>query len=169
VRLPVLFTLYDMKKILGFVFMAALLLTQTACFQKQDFTFDERTLVEFQETITLTPATGLTYPLISVNNGAGAVTRRVNLVGRQRTSAETITFTVVADASTAVQGVHYNLNGGTFQIPANSSFGDCTINILQAPQGTAGQTVRLVLQLEGNGGDILPNENYKRIGYTIRL
>lgn len=158
-----------MKKVLGLLSLIGVLLTQAGCFQKQDFTFDERTLVEFQEAITRTPATGRTYPLIAVANGVGAVTTRVNLVGPQRANAESIRYTVVADQTTAVAGVHYNLGGGgTVSIPANSSTGDLALTILQAA-GTAGQTVNLVLQLEGNGSDITPSENYKRIGYTIRL
>jgi hypothetical protein len=158
-----------MKKLLSLLSLVGVLLTQAGCFQKQDFTFDEKTLVEFQEAITRTPATGQTYPLIAIANGAGATTTRVNLVGRQRAAAETVRVTVVVDRTTAVAGVHYNLgNDGTISIPANSSTGDCIVTILRAP-AAAGQAVNLVLQLEGNGSDILPSENYKRIGYRIAL
>ncbi|QMW04137.1 DUF4843 domain-containing protein [Spirosoma foliorum] len=157
-----------MKLFLRFVMISVVLFTQTSCFKENDFLFDSKTLVEFQATVVTSLAVGKTYPLLTTKNGAGTLITQVNLVGAQRAKDEVIKFSVDKDNTTAIEGVHYNLKGGTFTIPAKSSFGDCTVEILTgaAPTGTT-KTVDLVLILEGNGSDITPNENYKKVGYRI--
>jgi hypothetical protein len=157
-----------MKKIvLNFIALVAVL-SCAACFTEPDQTLDEVTWVEFQTTIVSTPAVGRTYPFIAVARTApGAKTTTVNLVGPQRASATDITF-VADEASTAKDGTHYKLlNGGKVTIPANSSFGQCGIEVLSAPRDS-GKTVDVVLRLE-QSGDIKPSENYRRIGYRINL
>jgi len=151
-----------------FVLIGVVLLTQTSCFKENDFLFNKKTVVEFQATVVTSLAVGKTYPLLPVKNGAGTLTNQVNLVGVQRSKDEVIKFSVDKDNTTAVEGIHYSVKGGTFTIPANASMGNCTIDILTgaAPTGTT-KTVDLVLILEGNGSDILPNENYKKVGYRI--
>ncbi|MVM34901.1 DUF4843 domain-containing protein [Spirosoma sp. HMF4905] len=157
-----------MKRLLRFALIGIVLLAQTSCFKENDFLYNKKTVVEFQATVVTSFAVGKTYPLLPIKNGAGAQTTQVNLVGAQRNTDEVIKFSVDKDNTTAVEGVHYSLNGGTFTIPAKSSFGSCSVNILTgaAPTGTT-QTVDLVLILEGNGSDITPNENYKKVGYRI--
>jgi hypothetical protein len=157
-----------MKILLRFVLIGIVLVTQTSCFKENDFLFDKKAVVEFQATVVTSLAVGKTYPLLAVKNGAGAQTTQVNLVGVQRAKDEVIKFSVDKDNTTAVEGVHYNLKGGTFTIPAKSSMGNCAVDILSgaAPTGTT-KTVDLVLTLEGNGSDIAPNENYKKVGYRI--
>jgi len=159
-----------MKKIFGILLMLTTTLFMSSCFKDSQSVFDSTYLVEFQDAVVTSPATSLgkTYPIISVANGAGSQTRRINLVGRQRPNQESIKFSVDAKESTAVEGVHYTLDGGTITLPANSSFGDCKFTILRAP-AAAGTSVTLVLVLEGNGSDIKPNENYKRLGFRITL
>ncbi|GAA4414761.1 hypothetical protein GCM10023187_44630 [Nibrella viscosa] len=160
-----------MKNILGFAVALLMLFGMTSCFEDLDKTFDEKTVVEFQTAITSTPAVGRTYPLISAGNSATAVTltQRINLVGKQRSADETIKVSVDKENSTAVEGTHFTLaNGGNVVIPANSSFGTVTVTV---PRGTAAASVpavNLVLVIEGNGRDILPSENYKRVGFSIR-
>lgn len=156
-----------MKRLLRFALIGIVLLTQTSCFKENDFIYT-KTVVEFQATVVTSLAVGKTYPLLPIKNGAGAQTTQVNLVGAQRANDEVIKFSVDKDNTTAIEGVHYSLSGGTFTIPAKSSFGNCPVNILTgaAPTGTT-KTVDLVLILEGNGSDITPNENYKKVGYRI--
>ena len=144
------------------------LLVIASCFKEKDNTFDgDGTFVEFQTAITTAPSLGRTYPLVATKRNAGIISLQVNLVGRQRTSDESIKF--VADSlSTATAGVHYRLVGdGAFNIPANSSTGTCQIEILN-PTTDVGLVRDVVLRLEGNvSGDIKPSENYRRIGYRI--
>ncbi|GAB4016347.1 DUF4843 domain-containing protein [Spirosoma sp. KCTC 42546] len=156
-----------MKRLLRFVLIGVVLLAQTSCFKENDFIY-KKTVVEFQATVVTSLAVGKTYPLLAIKNGAGTQTTQVNLVGAQRNNDEVIKFSVDKDNTTAIEGVHYSLNGNTFTIPAKSSFGNCAVNILTgaAPTGTI-KTVDLVLTLEGNGSDITPNENYKKVGYRI--
>jgi hypothetical protein len=157
-----------MNILLRFALIGVMLSSLTSCFHEDDFLWNKKTVVEYQATVITTAAVGKTFPLLAVKNGAGAQTTQVNLVGPQRDKDEVIKFSVDKDNTTAVEGVHYNLKGGTFTIPAKASFGTCSVDILTgaAPTGTT-KTVDLVLTLEGNGSDILPNENYKKIGYRI--
>lgn len=157
-----------MKLVLRFVMIGFVLFTQTSCFKESDFNYDTKTVVEFQTTVVTTAAVGKNYPLVAVKNGAGSQMAQVNLVGAQRSADQVIRFSVDKDNTTAVEGVHYNLKGGTFTIPAKSSSGNCVVDVLAgtAPTGTT-KTVDLVLILEGNGSDIMPNENYKKLGYRI--
>ena len=157
-----------MKRLLRFVLIGVVLIAQTSCFKENDFLFNKKTVVEFQATVVTSLAVGKTYPLLAVKNGAGAQTTQVNLVGAQRAKDEVIKFSIDKDNTTAIEGTHYNLKGGTFTIPANASVANCAIEILTGPVPTGTtKTVDLVLILEGNGSDILPNENYKKVGYRI--
>lgn len=151
-----------------FIIVAFCALALSACFKEPDFTFNEESFVEFQSTIVSTPAVGRTYPLIAVARGAGIRSQQVNLVGPQSATELPIKF-VVDSLTTAVAGTHYKLVGdGTFPIPANTSFGQCQIEILN-PARDSGKTVDVILRLEGNGTNVKPSENYRRIGYRINL
>jgi len=157
------------KYILNTLAMGVLALGLGACFENPSIVYDGNTLVEFDAAVNNAPAAGRTFPLISTTNGAGQLTPRINLVGPQRATESQIKVSVDPANTTAVEGTHFRiLNNGSVGIPAQSSFGNVTLEILRAPAQVAG-TVTLVLLLEGNGTDILPSENFKRIGYTIRL
>jgi hypothetical protein len=156
-----------MKKNMLYLLAFGAVFSLAACFTEPDQTLDEVTWVEFQTTIVSTPATGRTYPFIAAaRTSPGVRTTQVNLVGPQRPSDTPINF-VVDEASTAVAGTHYRIAGNTFNIPANTSFGQCGIEVLNAPRDS-GKTVDVVLRLE-QSGDIRPSENYKRIGFRISL
>ena len=156
-----------MKNIAILVLLCGVLAT-VSCFKEPDQTFNEQTFVEFQNTVVSTPAVGRTYPIIAVARGAGIRSQQVNLVGVQRPTDSPIKF-VVDSLTTAVAGTHFKLGGdGTFSIPANNSFGQCQVEILN-PARDSGKSVDLILRLEGNGSDIKPSENYRRIGYRISL
>lgn len=157
-----------MKKIYGIALVMITTAMMTSCFKENQPVFDSLYLVEFQDATITAPALNKTFPILTVANGFGLQTRRVNLVGRQRTTEESIKFSIDAAETTAKEGVHYSLEGGVVKIPANTSFGDCKINILKAP-AAAGTSVTLVLVLEGNGSEVKPNENYKKLGFRITL
>jgi hypothetical protein len=101
-------------------------------------------------------------PLIT--RASGTIKFRVNLVGPQRSTATTIGYTVVATGTTAVAGTHFT-TGSTLVIPANSSFGEIEVQILNP--GVASSTPRdLILELTG-AADLPPSENEKRLGVRI--
>ncbi len=156
------------KYILNAIFVASLAVGLTACFENPNMIYDGPAVVEFDAAVTTAPAAGRTYPLVTVANGAGKIKTRINLVGPQRPAAESVKVVVDTQNSTAVAGTHYRLTSETVSIPANTSFGELEVEILAAPAQT-GTTVNLVLMLEGNGGEIKASENFKRLGWTIRL
>lgn len=104
---------------------------------------------------------------------SGTIRFRVNLITAQQPVDQTISYRVVAtekDATgadvtvtTAVSGTHYTTTG-TFVIPANSSFGELTIQVLN-PGATTG-TRDLVLELVGND-NVKPSVNYSKLGLRI--
>ena len=135
--------------------------TFTGCFEDDvdENLFNDNPQVEFNQT-----SFNVNY-VRAVSVGDGNITEQVNLIGPHMTQDQTITFSVDSDNSTAVEGTHYNLNGGSFVIPAGSSFGDCTVEILNGAI-PAGETRTLTLVLHGNS-EIRAAENYKNL--TIRI
>jgi len=101
-------------------------------------------------------------PLLS--RTSGSVTLRVNMVGPQRTTDTNFDYIIVTGETTAVAGTHYTAPSGRGVIPANSSFGTITINILD-PGATTG-TKDLVLQLFDNSS-IKASVNYSKVGLRI--
>ncbi len=121
---------------------------------------------------TSVPATGVVAdPLIT--RTSGTIKFRVNLITAVQSKDQVISYRVVAtekDATgadvavtTAVSGVHYT-TGNTFTIPANSSFGEISIQVLN-PGATTGSK-DLVLELVGNS-EIKPSVNYSKIALRI--
>jgi hypothetical protein len=158
-----------MKNIFQFLMAVLVAGSLTSCFENPNLIYDGATVVEFDAAVTSAPAAGRTYPLLAVANGAGIQRARVNLVGPQQDRDQTINVAIETANSTAVSGTHFRLLSNTVTIPAKSSFGEVQIEILRVPPpATTGQTVSVVLMLEG-GGELKPSENFKRLGWTIRL
>lgn len=165
-----------MKKIFSLLVVLGLFLT-SSCIE-QEYPLWSASVIEWDATVMNNPALGKTFPLLTrqprptfalstadavINRSIGTVTLRVNFVSPQRTSDETITMRVVGDETTAVAGTHYNVPTSAV-IPANSSFVDVPITILNPGVGTG--SVDLVLELEGNA-TIAPSERYKMVGIRI--
>jgi hypothetical protein len=108
------------------------------------------------------------YPAVpadpTITRTSGQIKFRVNLVGPQRSTDTTVGYTVVSAGTTAVSGTHYT-TGNTVVIPANSSFGEITVNVLN-PGVSSTTPVTLVLELTG-ASDLPPSENVKRLGISI--
>ncbi|MBE7169386.1 MAG: hypothetical protein INR73_02285 [Williamsia sp.] len=113
-----------------------------------------------------------------ITRSSGAIKFRVNLVGPQSPAEQVLSYKIVsADYSSlldvptgssarlaAVPGTHFNTTG-TFTVPANSSFGEVTITVVNP--GTSSTIARyLVLEITGNES-ATPSENYKRIAIQI--
>jgi hypothetical protein len=136
----------------------------------------EQTTIEFDAATWNTNSPGVTYPIMTrvptygATGGGVNITRlldtvrlRVNLVGAQRATASSFSYSIDA-ASTAVAGTHFTTLSGTGTIPANSSFGIISVPLLN-PGSTAAPRI-LVLQLNDNP-DIKANVNYAKIGLSI--
>ncbi len=170
-----------MKKIkvyLSLVIASIALLT--SCVKQDSKVYSGGAKVEFDATVLNSPAVGKTFPLLTrvpvygvalatanplISRATpGVITFRVNLVGPQASTARTINYRVVTAETTAVSGTHYT-SGSSLVIPANSSFGDLSVTILNP--GVAGTPVNLVFELLGNGSEITANVNYRFLGMTI--
>jgi hypothetical protein len=176
-----------MRKIIFNIFLLTGLFSMTSCIKQIDKNFSGNTVVEFDATVLNTATTPYTYHVAvrtppfgipTTTTNSTAITRtlttpvllRVNLVGPQRTTDETIEYKVVTDVTpaspnlVAVKGTHFN-TGTTFIIPKGSSFGEVVINILDP--GVSSTNPREVhLELVGNV-NVKPSENHKRVGIRI--
>ncbi len=133
----------------------------SSCFEDESDKLFRGAFVEFDET---SFATNPDTFVKQVREDARSTVTQVNLVGAHRSSDQVIRFSVDPE-STAVAGTNYDLQGNEFTIPANSSFGFLSVDLLDSPMGED-ESVTLILILEGNN-DILPSENYKRLTYQI--
>jgi hypothetical protein len=118
------------------------------------------------------PATGVVAdPLLT--RTSGTVKFRVNLMTAQLPNDQVIQYRVVATEKDATTGAdvtvttataaHYTTSG-TFTIPANSSFGEVTVQILNP--GASATARDLVLELLGNA-EVKPSVNYAKLGLRI--
>lgn len=140
-------------------------------------------VVEFDATTWNANASGVTYPILTrvppfgrainttvdstLNKTRGTIKVRINLVGPQRATPTEITYQVVTGAvTTAVAGTHYVALPGKVTIPANSSFGDIDLQLLNAPGTPPPASVDLVLEITG-GADVKVNPNYNKVGLRI--
>jgi FlaG/FlaF family flagellin (archaellin) len=150
-----------MKKILS-IFSLVMVFVFGSCIE-QNYPIWEGAEVEFQAAVVTAPVAGQTYPRISITNSIGTYGLQVNLVARQRDSDETITYRVVSEGTTAVEGTDYNVSG-SLVIPANSSIATLEVDVINT--GEIGGSVDLLLELEGNS-EIQASENYKRVQLRI--
>jgi hypothetical protein len=168
--------LIKMKNIIGLFLMVTCLLA-SSCIEQEFPLFDD-SLIEWDATVMNSPALGKDFPILirvprptfAIATSDPLITRRiealnlrVNFVSPQKESDESFTYRVVADETTAIEGTHYNISGQAV-IPANSSFADVQIQILNPGAGTG--SVDLVLELVGNGA-VKASERYKRVGIRI--
>ncbi len=132
-----------------------------ACFQQnEDFYFNDL-FVEFNEvSLSTNPES---FQILIMDN-VEMIKAQVNLVGVHQSEDQTISFSIASE-STAIEGLHYNLNASSCIIPAYSSFGYIEFSILKDAI-LPGESVNLTLILEGNE-KILPSENYKKQKYTL--
>ena len=174
-----------MKKYSFLISLGLTALLLSSCIKEDVKTFQGKTVIEFDATVFNSVTAGYTYPILTRASGYGravatsdpAITRtsgtvklRVNLVGPQRKNDEILGYRVMNEAvpvapnALAVPGVHFS-TGNTFTIPANSSFGEITINIVNT--GVSSTTPREIhLELTGND-NVGPSENYKRVAIRI--
>ena len=156
-----------MKKIFQYsLFLAAL--SCFSCVEPIDKTFNEKTVAEFQATVVSSPAVGKTFPIINLINKDSTVTTQVNLVGVPRASETVLTISVDKTESTAVENTHFKLpNGAKVTFPANSNIASFQFQTVKVA-AQAGASANVVFVIE-QSGDVAPSENFKKIGYSIKL
>jgi Domain of unknown function (DUF4843) len=168
-----------MKRIKNLLLVIPVLLfAMSSCIENPPVVYTG-SVAEFDATVWNAPATGVTYPILTrvagygravstttdplITRTSGAIKFRVNLVSAQFAADQVLNVSVVADKTTAISGTHYTVPA-TVTIPANSSFGEVTVTVLN-PGATSG-SVDLVLQIDGNE-TVKPNENFKKLGIRI--
>lgn len=92
---------------------------------------------------------------------------QVNIMGRPQKSATTVNF-VIDPASTAIEGVHYNMitAGGSISIPAGENIGEIEYEVL-ADNIEAGEEWTLIFTLAESSS--LPLSNYAELTYEIGI
>jgi len=159
-----------MKKLSYILPALVVALGLVACNNELDKVFDGQTLVEFNEAILRTNATGRTFPITSIPNSVtagGTTTAQLNLVGAQRKSDLTVRV-VVDPAFTTATATSYTLaNGGNVVIKADSSFGILRMAVGRATSTTA-PIGNVVLVIDSTSADFKPSQNYKRLGFSFR-
>lgn len=168
-----------MKRIINLIFVIhVLLFGLSSCIENEPIVFTG-SVAEFDATVWNNPATGLTYPILTrvagygrpvsttadplITRTSGDIRFRVNLVSAQFDTDQVLNVSVVTDGTTAVAGTHYTVPT-TVTIPANSSFGEVTVTVLNP--GASSGSRDLILQIDGND-TVKPNENFKRLGIRI--
>lgn len=192
-----------MKKL---VLYLCLPLALSSCIKQLEKKFTGETVVEIDAAPLNSNASGADYPVLTripvgsrplsnsldstIRRYNGSIQIRVNLVGPQSSSDQTVGYTVFSQSPVATvsfaatrsgqtpsrsagtlnvleaqAGVHYQALTGTVTIPANSSYGYITINILDAG-ATPAEARFLGIQLN-NSGTLKPNPNYDQIGIAI--
>lgn len=167
-----------MKLFKSFIVFFGLLSTVLTSCIKDDSVILDGSFVEWDAATYNANAAGQLYPVLTrtprygepqnnadplITRSVGSVKLRINLVGAHRPNSTELTFQAVQTGTTAVAGTHYSTTGKV-TIPANSSFGEAEIQILNPGASTG--TRDLVLELVGNG-DVKPSENEKRIALRI--
>jgi hypothetical protein len=102
----------------------------------------------------------------TVDEGDGAITTNVQLIGPQRDSALPVSY-VVDDSSTAVEGTHFNLASTSVSIDAGESAADVEIDILDNDADDGDTNYVLYLSLQESDG-VEPAANLRTFVLTIR-
>ena len=164
-----------MKKTFLFISVLILGLSLVSCVEQPDYLFDEEKQIEFETAVRTSPAPGYIFPVITATRTTGAINLQINLVGTQLKSPEELTISVDTSGSKlltssitrAVEGKHFNLNGGKITLKADTSFVNYRLNILNSG-AEAGKQALLVLKLESTN-NLKAAESYRRVGYRINL
>jgi hypothetical protein len=169
-----------MKKfIISACLFVAAMFTLTGCIKQEEYVIKDLQ-VEFDAASWNSRGAGVNYPILTrvppygmpvattdplISRASGTIRFRVNLIGAQQSTAQTITYRVANDpANTAVSGTHFTIPG-TITIPANSSFGEAVVNVIN-PGVSSSTPVLLVLEVVGNSL-IKPATEINKIGIQI--
>jgi hypothetical protein len=166
--------LFILTSLLTIVFFGSCIKNENPVFVKS--------VVEFDAAAYNANAAGLAFPVLtrvpgygrSANSSDPALTRnspgikkfRVNLIGGQLPTPTKVFYQVYA-GTTAIEGVHYKKPSGEVTIPANSSFGEMEIEILNPGPPSSTDPIELRLLLTGGENGVTSSANYRVIGLNI--
>lgn len=166
------------KNIIQLLLIIAAMFSITGCIKQDDILIKDLQ-VEFDAASWNARGAGVTYPIITrlppygmplaatdplITRASGTIRFRVNLIGAQQATQQTLNFSVVASGTTAVSGTHFTIPG-TIIVPPNSSFGEAVINIIN-PGVSSATPVILVLEVTGNSL-VKPATELNKIGVQI--
>lgn len=165
-----------MKKIfLSIITIATLMIS--SCIKNDKIVYTDSEL-EWDAATYNANAAGVLYPILTrvagygravvtsdptITRTSGSIKFRVNLVGAQRSTPTTINYVILNSVTTAVAGTHFNTSG-SFIIPANSSFGEVQVNVINP--GVTSSSKDLVLELVPTS-NIKVSANDKDLGIRI--
>jgi hypothetical protein len=169
-----------MKRITTLILAIATVSLLGSCV-KNELTVFTAPVAEFDAASWNANAAGLSFPILTRVPGYGRaastadplLTRtspgikkfRVNLVGQQMPTATEVYVIMNSGTSTAVEGTHYRSFTPIVKIPANTSFGEVEVDILNPGVAGAARTLELILSSGTNG--IKSNPNYNKIRLSI--
>jgi hypothetical protein len=152
-----------MKKIIiNTMLLMATLISFSGCIKQENYVI-QGLQVEFDAASWNARGAGVTYPILNrvppygmpvattdplITRASGTIRFRVNLIGAQQSTQQTLSYSVFATGTTAVSGTHFTIPG-TIVIPPNSSFGEAVVNIIN-PGVSSATPVTLILQVTGN-------------------
>ena len=172
-----------------FALVILLSIVFSGCIKNEEVIYKRNAVVEFDAATWNSNAAGVTYPILTrlpgygravinpsgnpptnnpdplISRTSGTIKLRVNLVGPQRPTDTEMTYEIMPSLTTARPTVHYAPITGKYIIPANSSFGEITIQLLN-PLTSSSTTRDLALQLI-SGPEIYASDNYKVIVLRI--
>lgn len=152
-------------RLLTFLSIMAVALFTTACFDESglEIVYDGPSVLEWDMA-----STGSTGTYLAGGGQAPTETITVNLVGPQRDQPTQVQWRVNQEASTAIEGVHYNIvSDQNITIPANSNSADVEIEVLTDNFASPEERVTLVLELVG--GDLPVAANYGTVSHRMSI
>lgn len=165
----------------GFLAMAFL----GSCIKNENPVF-VKSVLEFDAAAYNANAAGLTFPVLTrvpgygravissgslqdpllTRNSPGVKKFRINLIGGQLPTPTKV-FYQLYPGTTAIEDVHYKKPSGELIIPANSSFGEMEIEILNPGAPATPGPVELRFLLAGGLNGVSTSANYRIIGLSI--
>jgi hypothetical protein len=91
----------------------------------------------------------------------------VQLIGPHQDSDIIVNFEIDTENSTAVEGVHFEVDGRSAVLPANSSFAAITVTAIEENIDDT-RPVLVITLLGDDSGEIIAAQNYKTLTLTLR-
>jgi hypothetical protein len=172
-----------MKKRLNIIIILCTAIVLGSC-TKNELPVYTKAVVEFDAATWNANSAGRTYPILTrvpgynrpvatsdpllTRNSPGIKKFRVNLVGKQFAEPVTLQYDLFNGngGSTAVEGKHFKISR-TLTIPANSSFGEMEVEILNPGAPPAGQTSVDILLILNSVEGIESSVNYRVLGLRV--
>ncbi len=144
------------KNVLTLIVLGCLMIGLAGCFPDNSRIYSGPNQVEFNPTSdTQRMSDGNVY------------NANVQLIGPHQDSDITLTFEIDTENSTAVEGEHFEVNGRSTVLPANSSFAEITVTAIEENIDDDRPVVVITL-LGDDTGNIRAAENYKTLTLTLR-